>query len=55
MPAGFGVVIRVNTEEHAKEIARKIVDLTHEAGMNPTPVDIYKFEGHPSHKCYIIG
>lgn len=41
---GFGVVIRVNTEEHAKEIQRKISDLMGEARMNPIPVDIYKFE-----------
>ena len=51
----FGVVIKVKTEDQAKELARKIVDLTHEARMNPRPVDIYKFEGYPSHKSYIVG
>ncbi len=52
---GFGVVIRVKTEDQAKELARKIVELTDEAGMNPRPVDIYKFEGYPSLKYYIVG
>lgn len=59
---GFGVVIRVKTEDQAKELARKIVDLTHEAGMNPRPVDIYKFEtvSIPGTNCrrghyYIVG
>jgi len=45
--SGFGVVIRVKTEDQAKELVRKIVDLTDEAGMNPRPVDIYKFETEP--------
>ena len=43
----FGVVIRVKTEDQAKKLARKIVDLTEEAGMGPRPVDIYKFELDP--------
>jgi len=43
----FGVVIRVGTEEQAKKLARKIVDLTDEAGMDTRPVDIYKFELDP--------
>lgn len=41
---GFGVVIRVGTEEQAKKLARNISDLMDEARMEPIPVDIYKFE-----------
>ena len=44
---GFGVVIRVKTEDQAKKLVRKIVDVTYEAGMDPRPVDIYKFETEP--------
>lgn len=43
----FGVVIRVKTEDQAKKLARKIMDLIVEAGMDPGPVDIYKFETDP--------
>ena len=56
--SGYGVVIRVKTEEQAKKLARKIVDLTDD----PRPVDIYKFETDfiPGIDCkrghyYIIG
>ena len=52
---GFGVVIRTNTEKHANEIARKISNLMDEARMNPIPVDVYKFEGYPDLKYYIVG
>lgn len=41
--SGFGVVIRVKTEDQAKKLARKIVD----SMDDPRPVDIYKFEIDP--------
>ena len=52
---GFGVVIRVGTEEQAKKLARNISDLMDEARMEPIPVDIYKFDRSPNHKYYIVG
>ena len=51
----FGVVIMVKTEDQAKKLARKIMDLTDEAGMYPRPVDIYKFKGYPDREYSIIG
>ena len=60
--SGYGVVIRVKTEDQAEKLVRKIVDVTHEAGMDPIPVDIYKFETEhiPGIDCkrghyYIVG
>ena len=53
--SGFGVVIRVGTEDQAKKLARKIVDLTDEAGMLPLPVYIYKFKEYPDHGYSIVG
>ena len=53
--AGFGVVIRVGTEEHAKKMAVKISHLMDEARMLPIPVDVYKFEGYPDLRAYIVG
>jgi len=55
MTGYYGVVIRTRTEEQAKKLAKKISDVTSEAGMDPRPVDIYKFEGSPDLKYYIIG